>query len=454
MNTTQQDKPIKKSMWQRWPFWATVIPLTLLLAFLIVFVVHEKRAQDRLNSELAHIRTSDDPVDDATMSQWFLARTSQEGTSAWREILHLTDASLAAFGQAGFKRIPYVGEAPVPAEIRPGDEWPEEQDVAEYLRWMQPVLQQIEEASHYPTPVWQPIECRGFETLLPELQNSRSLTRLLSVEVEHALYHGDAERALRGLESMRAVTTAFDWELVLVTELVQIALRQVHQGMIRRSLGIDIWNEEQLLALQEQLGPARDVPTMWRRVFAGERAMMIAGLQNPQALGHGSEEASSIGMISRVPSLREPVILAYEKLQSVGGEGLVGLPGRVTKTLETFATATNPLLGLLLPAVTAFAVAIENEETSRRFSRTAVAIKSFQLKHGQWPDQLSELSQVGLSANDWNTVSGGTFGYEIDGAEAILWSYSKHDEPRVRSTRPGIGADAKKNDSDIVVTIR
>src|SRR5690606_25834757 len=101
------------------------------------------------------------------------------------------------------------GNAPPPVEIVPGGRWDEEPAVAEFLQWMRPVIDDIQAATEYPTPVWQPIEFRGYSTLLEELQNSRSLVRLLSLDVEHALYHGESDRALRSLQAMQGVADAF-----------------------------------------------------------------------------------------------------------------------------------------------------------------------------------------------------------------------------------------------------
>src|SRR5690606_37668842 len=139
-----------------------------------------------------------------------------------------------------------------------------------------PVIAQIHAATKHPAPVWMPIEFHGFMTLLEELQNSRSIQRLMQLETEHAIYHRDAERAMAGLESMQGVAAAFDWPICMVADLVHIALRGSHRSMVRRSLAVDLWDEDQLRHLADQLGPPQDVRQRWFDVVAGERGMMWA----------------------------------------------------------------------------------------------------------------------------------------------------------------------------------
>ncbi len=458
MNAKSKSKPTRKAIWLRWPFLVTVIPLGLLFLCVTALAGHEKQAFNRVQAELARLRASGQPIDDASMSEWFLDNTSSEGAAAWGAIIQLVTA--APRGTDSFDRLPYVGRvgrASVPAEIKPGSDWPEQREVAEYLRCMRPVIDQIAAATEYPTPVWQPLEFRGFMTLLGELQNSRQLTRLLALEAEHALYHGDTDRALRSLESMRGVAAAFDWELCIVAELVQIAARGVHQNMIRRSLAADLWSADQLQLLQEQLGPARDVPPRWRRVIAGERALILASVSDREFW----QAEVGLSPLWSMPSLRAAMLRNYQEMENVAAGGLVGLvqrAGELERHRANKAGRRQSFLSFIdhsasyLPAIGAFAEATESEENSRRFSRTAVAIKAFQLRSGRWPHQLAELQQVGLSADDWNTVSGGRFGYE-SGEAAYLWGYPYNRETRTRvpATRPEPNEDESGSDTAMVI---
>lgn len=446
----------------RGPFVLASVPLVIAALCLSALGIHESLVAGRVRTEVAQIREAGHPTDDVSMSRWHAEKTSPDGTKAWSEILRLVDAGSTSFGR--IERVPYVGSAPIPGEIAPSGEWAEEAEVGEYLYWMRPVIDQIHEATEYPVPVWQPIEFQGFDTPLPELQDARTIIRLLSLETEHALYQQDAERALRALDSMRRVAAAFDWPLCMVCDLVQIAHRGTHQSMIRRSMATGIWNEDQLRRLTDQLGPPREVSQRWRDVIAGERAMMMASVLDTHLSddlwGSNAPPALVRQWLFVLPSVRERLLQNYQALQSVAAGGLDELTQRAENLQQTWTSETGEsqsfvllpaqVQGLFLPAVVSYAVAIEREETSRRFALTALAIKRFQLQTGHWPENLSQLERVGLEASDWETVSGGRFGYEATDGRAYLWSYERHKESAVSSTRPPL--QLEDGTSNIVVT--
>lgn len=455
MNPQPTATSTKKAFWLRWPFLVTVIPLMLLLLAAIALGLNEWRAASRVQAELARIQAAGYPIDDASMSRWFLAQSSQEGTSQWRQVLSLVTA-----GSLGFEieKLPYLGNAPLPAEIEPGSPWKSEPAVTEYLQWMRPAINDLYAATEYPTPVWQPIEFRGFGTLLEELQDSRTLVRLLSLDVEHALYHGDGARALRSLQAMQGVAAAFDWQICIVADIVTIASLQSHQRMVQRSLSVAPWNEEQLQLLQDQFSHPREVSRRWQNVVAGERAMVLSAF-TPQLLAQDHHGITQLEWLWRVPSLRETTLAAYHDFELIGVPGLSGLDERASVFEQTWLSSGpqqifSVFTHLILPASRGYADAIEREEMSRRLTLTAIAVKRFQLSTGQWPERLDQLEQVGLKPVDWHTVSAGQFGYEVSDDAAYLWSFAHGKELAVPEKRPAIPDSNSSQPTTPLVVIR
>ena len=184
-------------------------------------------------AEIARLQAAGEPVDNETLARWFQAGSSQEGTAAWREILVAVEQVSSGETVSSF---PIMGMGKLPENLVPGGDWPDEPRIAEFLREVRPLITQIEQAGRYPTPVWQPMAFQGFSTPLPEIQASRRISGLLQLEVRHALYHRDTERALRGLAAMQATAAAFDWDFCMVVDLVGMALRGIHRDAIRQSL--------------------------------------------------------------------------------------------------------------------------------------------------------------------------------------------------------------------------
>ena len=216
------------------------------------------------------------------MARWFQAGTSPEGTAAWRDILAAVSHVLTGETVGA---LPLVITYGLPIDLAPGGEWPDEPKVADFLQDVRPLIAQIEQAGKYPTPVWQPLAFHGLATWLPGIAESHLVMRLLSLEVKHALYRRDTERALRGLAAMQATAAAFDWDCFFVTDLYGLNLRDFHRDAIRRSLASTDWEPAQVDQLLGQLDQPRDVARRWHRIAAGEREGAGLDAERPPGTG-------------------------------------------------------------------------------------------------------------------------------------------------------------------------
>ena len=429
------------------------IPLTAMTVLLLVWAVDERQAATRLRGEIDRIQAAGQPLGNGSLNTWLARTASSQGSRAWAEVIGLGDPEF--LNLVDLDRLPVIGYATLPAEIDSEADWEQEADVAEALRWMGPVIERIDEATDYPTPVWQPIDFRGYDTLLPEVQSARGINRLLQLEVEHSLYHRDAERALRGLESMRVAADAFDWQIWIVVDLVRSALVRVHQAMIRRSLSIDLWDEQQLQALAAQVAGAPDIGPRWRNVIAGERAMMFQTISDGDSMARAFGDtrqpavAPLLKAIVALPSVREAILGDYREVISLGDDGIDHLTSRAAAWQERLQTKlgqrklapANVLRGLILPGFEPYAISLRRLEDDRRLTRVALAIKRFQLRHGEWPADLSRLSDIGLTPSDWSTVEGENFGFEATADVAYVWGHDLSEVGTIPATRPRIDKD-------------
>src|SRR5690606_30729517 len=117
--------------------------------------------------------------------------------------------------------------------VAPDQPWDAEGVAKRYSVDAQAILSELEELLAKPATVWQPIIFDDYQTLLPELQQTRSLARLLTTEFAVAYHSGDHERALHSLSLMRQVAEAFDWQMFLVGDLIHLAHLGHHRGLIR-----------------------------------------------------------------------------------------------------------------------------------------------------------------------------------------------------------------------------
>ena len=81
----------------------------------------------------------------------------------------------------------------------------------------------------------------------------------------------------------------------------------------------------------------------------------------------------------------------------------------------------------------------ERCESSRRLTRTALAIKQYQLENQRWPATLSEISEVKLLKSDRTALAGGLLEYRIapDGKSSFIGTseppeYQRFPESEIR----------------------
>ena len=440
------DNPlVRRGRASLWFLVAAFLPLTVFGVMTLVLWNQERVAARQLERKLAPIRAAGLPIGDAALAKRFRDSSSTVGTDAWSRISMLC----MSYQWDGVGSLPVVGAKELPARIDPDTAWADDEPVGEYLAAVRPIIDLIHRSTEVPKPVWQPIEFRGISTLLPELQNARQIARILRLESEHALFHGDADRALRAIESLRATAEVYDWHLFLVGELVNIALRHIHLDIIARSLSVDLWSEDQVAALLASLRAPLPIAEKWRACLAAEQLMAIASLENPAGLaGTGLPTAQSLWI---TPRAKLQLYNAYDQLQSLADAGADRLLERARHWEETFARTNQSddlgLRGLFLPAITNFAELLGRTTDRRKITLTAVAIKQFQLTHDQWPGTLDELIQVGLTPADWTLRQQGPLGYEIneEGAEIFCYSVNRSDKkpsnPTVIRREPGVAYD-------------
>jgi len=442
---------------RRWLFWGVLLPSILLFAVIASQGIRQWQAANRFEAEVAQIRASNLPIDNASMARWFREMTRTEGASAWGEVLLALETAIAPIDNPEI--MPFVGTGDPIAVPDPDRQWPEEKQVGEYLRWIGPTIEKIHQAVELPKPVWLPIEFRGFQTPLAELQSSRSVTRHLQLEVEHALYQKESERALRGITSLRGVADAFDWQICLVGDLVHRTHAIAYLATIRRSMAYGLWGEAEIDRIDSQLAP-RDpfqITERWRRVFIGERAMLLSSLNDPAMTDYNADEFGAAAMkVAGLPTVKVGLLEKYFLMLRIADGPLAGLPDRANE-LELWLTQKGSAFDLAtrwtsmwLPAIRAYSQSIIREEDDRRVTRTSLAVKKYQLREGNWPQDLAALDGIGLPASERVTVGGKPLGYQVDGDAAWVWgpdTSSRAAWPEVLPERPDPADESTRDHS-------
>ncbi len=414
----KKNKANSQSAWKfsRWILALTGLPLIAFTVFAAWIGIRELRAAREYEQLIEPFRQAGTPVGDAWLDRTFRERTSTDGAAAWSKILLLT----SSIWDANSDKLPIVGSAELPEVIDSTHPWPENEPVADFLAEIRPIIDLIHASGDRTQPVWQPLAFDGMATLLEELQQSRSVVRLLQLDAEHALYNNDAPRAMAAIRSMLATAQAFDWKVFLVGEYVNSALRSVHSTTIQRSLAANRWNVQQIEELMSPLATPLPIAERWRSSLLSEQAMVCSVLEN------SSDSLPSEFSLFGFPSAKLHLMKLYAELQILPATSGFQLRRHALAYESRFASkdtrsVEGVLAGIFLPAIENYAAILERLEHERRITLTALGVKRFQLEHQRWPNELSDLATIGLTTDDWTLPEIGRIGYAVEEDTAFVW---------------------------------
>lgn len=440
MNAKSQ-KPSWYASNLRWYVILAIVPAVVAMVAGLFYGYREWSAAQYLRAQRAEWSQSGIPFNNVSLKEWYTKRTHSEGTEDWLEVLQLCKWGS---GASSTDRLPYLGyEGKTLLSLIPDGDWPEEPLVASFLKEMEPVLQALEEASVHPTPVRFPIIFNGVGTNLDYLQDSRNVLRLLNLDFDYAYYHQDTKRALRDLELMLATIRAFDSRETLVSELINVALRGIRTGAIRRSLKNSIWTDDELATLRKSIENPEPLGERWKDVLIGERAVGLSAIESLRNNANEELDSGRTGRLFPLTSSGERIFLDYY-------QRVMNLPSSDLKTwqasagIETLLDAARGSssmvwIGMILPAVQAAIAAEIRSEVDRRWTQTAIVLRQYKNQKGEWPSRLRDLETLGLSLDDYSTAHGEVFGYEVVGQTAYLWTADPrnwHLQQNISPTRP------------------
>ena len=422
--------------------WLALTPFILLLLMLGYQSVRQWRADQAIDRQIAQWDEAGVPYDDASMHAYYLEKTFPEGHADWARVIRLTDWGART---NSYSKLPYVGHDGEPPEVLipsdTNDQWTDDALVAGYLDEMRPVIDLVEQASDHPTPVRFPMHFQGFNTLLPHIQSSRAIVRILSLDCDYAYSHNDTPRAMRDLTLMQSTIEAFDSRDFLLVTLVTNAVQGMRLESIRRTLTHCVWDERELTALRDSISVDQDIAAPFRAAIWAERALALTSIRGSMST---EEIFHLIGKGNRfVNQTVQPTDLLllidyYNEIIATASDSVTQWK-KQAEALERRLNEEDPnsIAYTLLPATTQCIGTAINLENTRRWTLTAIALRQYHQQQDRWPKQLSELKTVGLEFQDYSNIRGEMFGYEVDGDAVYLWKSERDDEETtISETRP------------------
>ena len=292
-----------------------------------------------------------------------------------------------------------------------------------------------------------------FSSLAP----AKKTAQRLAASAANNLRHGDTDAATKDIQAILAVDHGISHDRTLISELVRIAIAQIAVSANWEFLQSTAVKDEQLATLQQSWTDLEFIQT-FENAMNMERVVGDTDLTTMRASGLASyyEPLNKLGLwkteddfFSRLKLKYKSMMWRYwwsypDELRGIKGVQSVMEAARQTQTNHSFFAADTGLktqiesLGIksdagdgfwftdpakadfhfiISSSMTAFERAfnkVMKVETARQMNITAIALKRFQLKHGNYPAQLSELAPEFLASVPLDPVDGQPLRYRLN----------------------------------------
>ncbi|MCU0711574.1 MAG: hypothetical protein MUC43_05910 [Pirellula sp.] len=436
--TTKVNKPFRPIAWIKGFTLAACGVIAIAIGWVATTQVMAARELTKYKNDL---KSQGIPIDNASVEKTLDERTNPEGSETFRSIV-----KLARWGSslASVDSIPIVGAGlatnGASDSIINWKEWPSdavpERFVSDYLTEMEPMFVLLEQLAKMPKPVRIDLQVDGLNTLFYQLQESRNVMNVLSLEARYAIFKKDKTRALRAIRSMTSVNEALDSPGFIVWELQLLAYQGILLSIIQESMAFEFWDQPDIAALKELIENARSRSIPWKEVMECERAIVMATLDSHEGLAWDSEVYA---MVPKLPSAKLKLMRHYGDLIEAGSLPLEKRRERFSEVSQETNSLINLwdgsaiLAGLILPQTSAIIDVTVRHTDSLRFAYLACALREYKLAKDKWPADLDELSSLGVPRDVLASLERGPFGYQVEADKAWLWSYDirNNREPKI-----------------------
>ncbi|TWT80009.1 hypothetical protein CA13_14210 [Planctomycetes bacterium CA13] len=413
-------------------------PVCILAALFVISLGSAWINQRKLDRDLHLVTGLDDATAPDAFAVWYESHSSKERTLDWREV---ETASLAISYLAN----PFLRDSEDRAGtlIPPDEHWPSEDRNYKLVALAKPLVDRLKAMPMPAEPVWHPLHYESFANHYPIAEMPAPLMTVLWPEIRAAYHEGDTPRAITAI---RLYIDLFGPKSERSVQQPCFTSFSLHRA-IRDSLSDDVWSPADLTELQQLLTPEYDWRQLWEGQLSRDALIVSPWLQDSwrhkrfarnTRVGSKNTDHLDVNHSTWVPSDSFDVVQKFAAARQIDSE-----PGTAA-----FQGAASELLGdrsnsppWILPSSFAFrldqwlklpfmprsrsdlnsrshlpgdAQSLVLYAVDRRFTRTAIAVKQYQIKFDKWPQSLNQLSQVSLPVAQTIGSEGKPFFYRVN----------------------------------------
>lgn len=405
-------------------------PVILIVGVAIWWFARDAIAGNELAGRMAQLRADSMPYDNETLQIFYQQNTSSDDALAWIEIANRMESN--EFFEL-VRDLPVLGMGdPIP--LRVDAPWADEAVVRKFLADEAAFYRQLDSLRPKSGGVHFPVQFEGADTLLPAVQATRSMARMMRLRFDVGVRDGDSERATQSVIGTLAISRTLEGHPNLVSQLVRLAIEGVAVEMIRTGLDHDIFDADQLSRL-DQTWQQRAPPTDELRIaMQGERGFVLANMLD---ISSGSKNPAGVRLVSGAHD-RLATLDIFDEILSAITDDIFDSKVRLDVASDAMEARFDQagliervdtiMTGMLVPAIGAAGTAFARSEMSVRLARTAMAVRRYHFASGQWPNSIDDLATIDFDPQANRPIGAKPFGFRVDGpADAMVWGFPIRD---------------------------
>ena len=275
-------------------------------------------------------------------------------------------------------------------------------------------------------------------SLLPILAELKRCTQLLQLRADAELADGQSAKALDDVKLLLYLNTSLRNSPFLISHLVRMAIVSIDLQPIWEGLAEHQWSDEQLIALDEELGKL-DFLADYGFVMRSERAFAIASFESQRhtrEMTSYTDAGDVTNKLTFMPSgyfyqneLANARMMQQWVLPLVDTNSRVISPAafqRANNTIQAEIKHYSPYRAQalrLFPAISRTMIKFAAIQVSIDLARVACALERYRLAHGEYPETLDALAPQFIAVLPHDIINGQPLHYRREAnGQFVLYS--------------------------------
>jgi hypothetical protein len=390
-----------------------------------------------LRSELNALRVQGLPTNGTELNEYYqVPAGTVDTTSLWMQAIA---AAIATNSHAGREALPLIGDGSTPIPL-PGNTWGQLDQCRAFLTNAAKEMQDIRRACEAGGCVAFPVDFRaGIAVDLTQIQDCRSIARLLVMDAYVAAHDGDASKALDDIKGILALSNALQAEPTMISQMVRVAVSTIACLTMESLMPACDWSDADLMSLQEALR-AEDFQQTLRTGLIGERAICLLEIKRmtPGILYRSNAQMALEIFARMLEGLSEDWPVAIKTQAEIAADINARAKGAISRL--RYVTAT-----LLLPANETIMITGARAVARQRCLICAIAAERHRKLVGEYPTSLNDIDvelfapTIQQSADTTDPFNGQPLKYSVTAEGVLIYSVGRDmtdDGGKVSSDHP------------------